>query len=181
MTQPIVAPLLETERLLLRPFHADDFDSVFDWMRDPVVSRYLGGAIESRSVAWEKFLRGPAFWVLFGYGLWAVERKKDGAVIGQIGFGEFVREITPPLPDIPEMAWIFAGEALGQGYGTEALAAVLAWGDAYLGGRFQCIISPQNEASMRLAARFGFAEVRRPDFKGEPIAVLERVANVLAV
>jgi RimJ/RimL family protein N-acetyltransferase len=104
-------------------------------------------------------------------------RKQDGAVIGQIGFGEFAREITPPLPDIPEMAWIFAGEAMGQGYGSEALAAVLAWGDAHLGGCFQCIISPENEASMRLAARFGFAEVRRPDYKGEPIAVLERIAH----
>ena len=98
------APLLETERLRLRGFHNSDFERVYAWMRDPVVSRYLGGVIESRAVAWEKFLRGPAFWVLFGYGLWAVERKSDGAMIGQIGFGEFAREIVPPLPDIPEMA-----------------------------------------------------------------------------
>jgi RimJ/RimL family protein N-acetyltransferase len=177
MTQPIIAPLLHTERLLLRPFHADDFDGVCDWMRDPVVSRYLGGPIDSRAVAWEKFLRGPAFWVLFGYGLWAVERRADGALIGQIGFGEFARDIMPPLPNIPEMAWIFAADALGQGYGTEALAAVLTWGDTHLGGHFQCIISPQNVASMRLAARFGFAEVRRPDYIGEPIAALERVES----
>jgi RimJ/RimL family protein N-acetyltransferase len=174
MTKHLVAPTLETERLWLRGFHSSDFDSVYAWMRDPIVSRYLGGAIESRAVAWEKFLRGPAFWVLFGYGLWAAVRKSDGAMIGQIGFGEFAREITPPLPDIPEMAWIFASDSMGQGYGSEALAAVLAWGDAHLGGRFQCIISPENEASMRLANKFGFVEVRRPDYKCEPIAILER-------
>ena len=63
---------------------------------------------------------------------------------------------------------------MGQGYGSEALAAVLQWGDAEIGRRFQCIISPENVASMRLAARFGFIEVRRPDEQGEPIAVLER-------
>ncbi len=174
------APRLETERLILRGFERRDFDMFYAIGADPDTTRYMGGAVESRAAAWEKFLRGPGFWAVLGYGLWTVERKLDGAVIGQIGFGDFMRDIYPPLADVPEMAWVLGGAArkkdgAGVGYGGEALAAVLLWGDAHLGAvKYQCIISPENIPSMRLAKKHGFHEVRTCAYKGSDTVVLER-------
>jgi RimJ/RimL family protein N-acetyltransferase len=96
-----------------------------------------------------------------------------------------MREMDPPLADVPEMAWVLGGvggggseTSLGQGYGSEALAAVLTWGDAHLGmPKYQCIIAPENTPSLRLAARFGFAEIRRATLKDETVVVFERTVG----
>ena len=77
-------------------------------------------------------LRRRRLWSLLGYGYWAVERREDGAMIGQIGFADFKRDMAPGIEDLPEMGWMFAREASGQGYATEAAAAALAWADATL-------------------------------------------------
>lgn len=175
------APLLHCDRLILRPFRRDDFDAIYAIGADVGITRYMGGAVVSRSAAWEKFLRGPAMWLMLGYGMWIAERRSDSAVLGQIGFADFMRDMDPPLADMPEMAWVLGGggaeASLGQGYGSEALAAVLAWGDAHLGPlfpKFQCIIAPENTPSLRLAQKFGFTEVRRTDYKDGVVIVLER-------
>jgi len=41
---------------------------------------------------------------------------------------------------------------------------------------WRCIISPDNAASLRVAARLGYHEIGRADFKGEPILVFEQRA-----
>ena len=182
----IEAPTLTTARLILRGYRREDFDAIYAIGADAEITRLMGGPIVSRSAAWEKFLRGPAMWPMLGYGMWIVERASDGAVLGQIGFADFMRDMDPPLADVPEMAWVLGGgvlggggaTSLGQGYGSEALASVLAWGDAHLGmPKFQCIIAPENTPSLRLAARFGFAEIRRAVLKDEAVVVFERTVG----
>jgi RimJ/RimL family protein N-acetyltransferase len=174
---------LHTERLILRGYSRDDFEAIYRIGADPVITRLMGGPILSRSAAWEKFLRGPAMWPIIGYGMWIVQRRSDGAILGQIGFADFMREMDPPLAEVPEMAWVLGGDgpdgsSLEQGYGSEALAAALAWGDAHLGmDKFQCIIAPENTPSLRLAAKFGFAEIRRAALKDEEVVVFERLVR----
>jgi RimJ/RimL family protein N-acetyltransferase len=182
----IEAPTLTTARLILRGYRRADFDAIYAIGADAEITRLMGGPIVSRSAAWEKFLRGPAMWPMLGYGMWIVERASDGAVLGQIGYADFMREMDPPLADVPEMAWVLGGGGpdgdgtitLGQGYGSEALAAVLAWGDAHLGApKYQCIIAPANTPSLRLAARFGFVEIRRAALNDEAVVVFERTVG----
>lgn len=176
------APTLATERLILRGFQRGDFEAIYRNGVDPETALYVGGPVVSRTTAWEKFLRGPAMWLILGYGMWIVERRSDGVVLGQIGFADFMREMEPPLADVPEMAWMLGPQARGadgrgMGYGSEALAAVLTWGDAHLGAKFakfQCIISPENEPSVRLARKCGFTEIRRTDYKDGLVVVFER-------
>lgn len=173
------APPIETERLKLRAFALDDFERSFAITNDPRVNLHLGGPLD-RAAKWEKFLRAPAWWKLLGYGGWMVENRATGQVIGDIGYGEFRRAIDPPLPDMPEMGWVFAHEAHGRGFAGEALAAVLAWGDREMPGPVQCIVATANEASLRLAHRHGFIEVRRaawPHAGGGEVVVLERAAR----
>ena len=51
----------------------------------------------------------------------------------------------------------------------------LAWSAAAY-PRTVCIISPDNLASLRVAARLGYREIGRTDFKTHPIIVFERSA-----
>lgn len=169
-----VAPCIETERLVLRGFALDDFEACYAMTADPAVYRHLGGAPVDRAAKWEKFLRAPGWWQLLGYGFWIAQDRASGAVLGEIGYGEFRRAIDPPLADMPEMGWIFASTAHGRGLASEALTAVLAWGDAHIPGPVQCIIDADNAASLRLARRFDFAEVRRAAYARTTVVVLER-------
>lgn len=173
------APMIETERLTLRPFALDDFERSLAITNDPRVHLHLGGPL-NRAQKWEKFLRSPAWWKLLGYGFWMAVDRDTGAVIGEIGYGEFRRQIDPQLTDMPEMGWIFAPEAHGRGLAGEALTAVLAWGDREMPGPCQCIIATGNAASLRLAQRHGFVELRQapwPHAGGGDVAILERAAR----
>src|SRR6185436_10212709 len=123
-------PVLETARLTLRPFRPDDVAAQAAMMGDAEVMRHLGGQPLTREESWRKLLNGAGLWSLFGWGYWAVERRADGAMIGQIGFADFKRGMSPSIENLPEMGWLFAAEASGQGFATEAGLAALDWIDS---------------------------------------------------
>jgi RimJ/RimL family protein N-acetyltransferase len=153
----MAAPPLDTARLRLRAHRLADHAAMAAMSADPVVVRHLGGKPFSAEESWARMLRFPGLWDLLGYGYWAIEEKAGGRYIGHMGYADFKRDITPSLDGMPELGWVLASEVHGQGYATEALNAVLAWGDAHLGEhRATCIISPDNVASIRLATKVGF-------------------------
>src|SRR4051812_35244738 len=148
------APVLQTERLTLRPFRPADADAQAAMMGDPEVMRHLGGHPLSREDSWRKLLGGHAMWSLLGFGYWAVERRAGRGMIGQVGFADFQRDIAPSVMGIPEIGWLFAREAAGQGYATEAAAAGLAWIDEALRpAETVAIIDHDNAASIRVAEK----------------------------
>lgn len=169
------APVIETERLVLRPFRADDVAAQAAMMADPEVVRHLGGHPFAREDGWRKLVAGHAMWDLFGYGYWAVTRRGDEAMIGQIGFADFKRDMTPSIEGLPEMGWVFAAEASGQGHGSEAVAAALDWADRTLGAReIVAIIDEANAPSIRLAEKSGFATREPAVYRDAPILLFRR-------
>lgn len=169
------APVIETARLILRPFRADDVAAQTAMMGDPVVTRHLGGQPFAREDAWRKLLCGAGCWPVYGYGYWAVERRADGAMIGQVGFADFKRDITPSIDGLPEMGWLFAADTFGLGYASEAVCAGLGWFDDALGpAETVAIISPENAASIRVAEKAGFTQKERARYKSEPILLFRR-------
>lgn len=115
-----------------------------------------------REDTWRRLLTGSALWQLTGIGMWAVERRNDGATIGHLGFFDFLRDCEPSIAGAVEMGWILAPEAQGQGLASEACTAILAWFEANFGKQpMWAMISPGNDPSMRLAEKLGF--VRQPD------------------
>ncbi len=172
------APLIETARLTLRHFRADDLDSYAETMADPEVVRHLGGEPNDREDAWRKLLTGAGFWSLMGIGMWAVERRSDHRLIGHLGFFDFQRDMRPSIAGEPEMGWIFNPRAHGQGFATEACEAALAWFDRTQPPvSIPAIIAPKNKASMRLAERLGFSRQPNATYRGEAIAVFRRPAK----
>lgn len=172
------APVLETARLTLRPFRASDVDAQAAMMGDAVVMRHLGGEGLAREDAWRKLLCGAALWSLFGYGYWAVIRRSDGAMVGQVGFADFMRDMTPPISGLPEMGWVFAREAGGQGYATEAASAALDWIDRTLApAQIVAIIDAANLPSIRVAEKCGFDCREEATYRGAPILLFRRGAR----
>ena len=81
-----------------------------------------------------------------------------GFFIGEAGLARFARGLGPAFDDAPEAGWVLASPAQGQGFGTEAVAALHDWADRTLAApRTVCMITPANAPSLRLAARFGYA------------------------
>jgi RimJ/RimL family protein N-acetyltransferase len=169
------APVLETARLVLRPFRQEDLDAQARTMGDPEVVRHLGGSPFSREDTWRRLLCAPGLWNLLGYGYWAVTGRDDGRYLGQLGFADFKREMTPAIEGLPEMGWIFAPAAQGQGYATEAGLAALAWADQVLQApEITAIIDAGNAPSIRVAEKIGFNENEPATYRGEPILLFRR-------
>lgn len=145
---------------------------------DPVVTRYIGGRVFTPEEVWARLLRYAGHWTWLGYGYWAIEEKSTGAFIGELGFADYKREMEPSLEGTPELGWVLATRAHGQGFATEAVLAAIAWGDAnFVDRRTVCIIDPGNAASMRVAAKAGYREVQRTTYKGNPTILYYRPAQ----
>jgi RimJ/RimL family protein N-acetyltransferase len=171
----VQAPLIETERLVLRGFRRDDLDAMAAILGDPIVVKHLTGTPMSREDSFRRMMMALGQWPLLGFGYWAVELKSDGRLIGQVGFADFERAMTPDISGEPEMGWIFDPSVHGQGIAHESCVAALGWADASLNAPgYPAIISLENTASIRLAERLGFERLPDGVYRDEPIAVFRR-------
>jgi RimJ/RimL family protein N-acetyltransferase len=169
------APVVETGRLILRGHDRADLDDYAALWSDPAVVRYVGGRPFTREECWSRLLRAVGHWQVMGYGFWLAFDKATERLAGEIGLGEFKREMVPPLPEGPEAGWVLAPWAHGQGLGTEAVSAALAWIDRELApARTVCIIHPDNAASVRVAEKCGFRPGPRATYRELPTLTFER-------
>jgi RimJ/RimL family protein N-acetyltransferase len=173
-----MAATIRTERLLMRLHTADDLPGVLAVWGDPEVVRGLGGRVSTREDCWARILRYAGHWALTGYGFWAVIDAATGRYVGDIGFADFHRDCVPPLGPEPEGGWALASWAHGRGYATEAVRAALAWDGARMGRQLtRCMIDVDNAASVRVAAKCGYALVGEAVYKDTPVRVYERPAD----
>lgn len=157
----MIIPHLVSERLILRPHHEADLDASFEMWSDPSVTEHIGGEPLSRHQTWLQIVRFTGLWSLLGYGYWAIELRDSGTLIGQAGFGDFKRDLTPPMASIPEAGWAVHPRFAGQGYATEAITTALSWlDDNFTCDQCFCLINPRNIASERVATKVGFGRPR---------------------
>jgi RimJ/RimL family protein N-acetyltransferase len=175
-------PVLETERLVLRgPTLADFPESLAMWAL-PEVNKHIGGKPRNEEDSWSRMQRYVGHWSLLGFGMWIV-REKSGTFVGEVGYMDNRREMTPVFTAV-EAGWVLMPSHHGKGYATEAMRAVLAWGDEYfktapldkrlVRGRVECMIDEGNDASVRVAEKLGFKRLGPADFKGEPVVLFRR-------
>ena len=145
----MTGPVLQTERLILRPVAMEDFPRWAEMMADPEAARFLGGA-QPAATAWRGFMTMAGAWSLTGVSMFSVIDRETGLWLGRIG------PWRPHGWPGNEVGWGLHPDAQGRGYGVEAATAaldyafdVLGWDDV-----IHCI-DPDNTPSQRLAERLG--------------------------
>lgn len=150
--------VLTTERLILSELSFDDAEFIHGLVNEPSWLQYIGDrGVRTLDDARDYLRDGPmAMYARYGYGLWRVARRDDGAVIGICGL---LKRDTLPDADI---GFAFLPAYRGYGYAHEAAAATLAYGygPARL-PRILAIVSDANASSIRLLERIGFTYERR--------------------
>ena len=152
--------LFETERLRLRRFTVDDVTNVLRLTSDAEVMRYIGeGKPMNRIDAWRNMAAALGHWHLRGYGLWAVEEKQSGTLIGRIGL------INPDgWPGI-EAGWMLRRAFWGKGFATEGARAALQFGFEQIGlDEILSMTVLANEPSWRVMERIGMTRDLNGDF-----------------
>lgn len=168
-------PTLLTPRLRLRAHRLDEFEAYAAMWSEPSVVRFIGGAPLSREAAWSRFLRVPGLWHHLGFGLFAVEDRATGALIGEAGFHDLRRAITPPIEGTMEAGWVLCGSMQGKGLAEEAMRAALDWAATHRPeSRITCMIDPGHAASLHVAGKLGFRLFDRSIYNGKAVMLLER-------
>ncbi len=149
----ITPPTIRSERLVLRPFRAEDFEPMADFYASEVSSFYGGPC--NREEAFRKFAVYPGHWALRGFGPWALEEAETGAYVGLCGAW------YPEGWYAPEITWALVEDQHGKGFATEAGLRALrhlytesGWTTAV------SVIAVDNVASQRVAARMGATHER---------------------
>ncbi len=143
--------VMTTPRLLLRTFRLADLPEYEALNADPEVYRYLGGEPLTRRHSDEIAEWAQECYQSEGIGLLAVERRSDGAFLGQCGVHH-----QESYPDELEVAWRFASRHWGQGYATEAAAAWLERAFTTLGAeRVISMTDHPNTRSLAVMKRLG--------------------------
>ncbi len=174
-TLAVTVPILETERLKLRPHRLDDFLHCSEMWGDPIVTQFIGGKPLTEEESWVRLLRYVGHWFLLGFGYWVVEEKATGNFLGEVGFAENQRNIEPSLKGMLETGWVFVPRAHGQGFATEAVLAALRWSDLHFPSiRTACIIDAPNLASFRVADKCGYREFSRTTYNGALVVLFSR-------
>jgi len=169
---------IETPRLVLRRYHAADFDTYLKICADPEMSCYSGRPPPGPEETWARLLRNVGHWAERGYGFFAVEEKATGCLVGEAGLADFHRQLGPEFDRAPEVGWAIAPAAQRQGYATEATAAALGWIEALFGiDRTVCIIHCENQASIRVAEKLGYVQFGERNYRGYRGLTFERLRS----
>jgi RimJ/RimL family protein N-acetyltransferase/acyl dehydratase len=149
--------ILETERLIVRQWRAEDRDAFAAMARDPEMMRFINRGQPFAENEIDDFLARQARQESqFGVCMAAMVERASGEVVGVSGI--------QPLGTTGEMevGWWVARDHWGRGYATEAgRAAMRHVLDALGRSRVMAIIDPGNDASVAVATHLGFRYDRR--------------------
>jgi len=166
---------IETERLRIRELGESDIDGAHRIYGDPEVMRYVGADGKARTR--EQSAAGVARMMegqrTNGFGLWAVDLRETGEMIGVCG----VVHVDGAGPDV-ELVYEFQRSAWGRGYATEAARACLAAALGPLGlRRVMALAYPGNAQSIRIMQKLGMRDTGTVTAYGHELVCYEALAG----
>lgn len=172
----MTGPELSTARLDLWRPAARDHAALVELLADDEVRRHLGNRPTGKVEEFNRLCRNAGSWALFGYGIFTCRARGTDEVLGICGVFHSWRGFGQGMDDTPEIGWIFARRAWGQGLASEAARAALGWFDAgFPGRRVACMINETNLPSLAVADKLGFVRYGAEDDHGAELILLERV------
>lgn len=159
--------MIETERLLLRPFVLEDAEAMYQIMSDPEVGRYLPDTPPATVEASREILRAYpiADYAEHGFGRWACVLRETGEVIGFCGLKRLM-----PSGEV-DVGYRLARRTWGRGLATEGARASLAYGfDVLSLPEIIGMVMPANGASMRVLEKLGLERTGTVEDDGVTVA-----------
>jgi ribosomal-protein-alanine N-acetyltransferase len=148
-------PVIETERLNLRPVENKDIHEIFATFSDAEALAYYG--MEPLKTEDEAFSLIEAFEKGYSSGSairWGITLKGEDKLIGTCGYHNWSKSDRRT-----ELGYELNRSYWGQGFMLEALKAVLHFGFHSLEfNRIAAVIRPENSPSRELVKRLGFTE-----------------------
>jgi ribosomal-protein-alanine N-acetyltransferase len=147
---------LETDRLIIRPYLESDLMESFELMQNPELFTYMHMGVLSLDEYKELFKwlidsYNTSFKMPFKYSF-AIRKKATGVFIGWCGVGE----LDFSAPD-KELYYLIGRDHWGNGYATEAAAALTAYSFDVIGlDRLYAKADSKNVASLRIFEKLGF-------------------------
>ena len=170
--------MIETERLILRPYTLADFEPYCAMTADPEFLKHAAGP-ETREDAWARVMVLAGHWSLMGYGVFAVLDKTTRRYVGETGLSVCRRGLGTDFDEADETSWAFVGASHGMGHAFEAASAAHAWHAQRRGGvRTVCMIGSDNAPSIGLANKLGYQAYRRAVYKGYDVTLFERRSDI---
>ncbi len=142
--------MLETNRLILRPFIKNDIDSIFAMRSDADVMRFIRPIQTNRSEAesWTNLVSSR--WEKEKIGFCAVIEKSSNQFIGWCGLWRLKET------DETEVGYALIKDFRGKGFAVEASEAFLIYGFEELNlEEIVAVARPENRASRRVMERLG--------------------------
>lgn len=166
-------PIIETERLILRPWKDEDIAPFAALNADPIVMEFFPKLLSYQETE-DMVKRLKAHFEREGWGLMATEIKETGEFIGMIGLNKPHYE-TPFTPCV-EIGWRTKAESWNKGYATEGAKACLEFGFNYLNlNKIAAFTTETNKRSQRIMEKISMTRDFNGDFehpllpKGHPL------------
>ena len=149
--------MIETDRLLLRPWASEDVALLASMSSNPRVTRYIGDGLTWTALkAITVSDRALGHWREHGFGWRVVVELAAGKEIGLLALNRMGPGTAGLDPEEHEIGWWLSPDRWGLGFATEAARAVAEDAFAQLGvPHLTARIRPENTASVQVATRLG--------------------------
>ena len=152
----IGTPKIETDRLILRRVERSDAQRAFDhWLSDERVSdNRVNAAHKIVSETIDRVTKIVNDYASKEFCWWAIERKADKELIGEIDLYDFDKTTGNC-----EVSYTIGYDWWNQGYGTEALRAILEFGFRYMNiHKISAAYNTDNPASGKVMGKAGMEQ-----------------------
>ena len=157
--------ILETDRCVVREITVEDVDRLYEIYAEPSVTEYMDNLYADRkdekSYA-QNYIRN--MYGFYGYGMWILEEKRSGFVIGRVGI--------EPCGEENELGYVIAELWRRRGIAEEVCGAVVRYGFQELGlDRISARVQSRNRPSKGLLKKLGF---QKDSETAESDAIMEK-------
>ena len=118
--------MIETERLLLRPWREEDREAFLAMNNTQAMMEHLGG-VQPRAAIDARFDRRVADQARHGHCYWAAVARGSSQIVGSCGVRVADDYQGHPVAGLHELGWRIAEPQWGRGLAREAAAATIAW------------------------------------------------------